>query len=99
MANFQQLYQAVEQAGPVMNRAIVAVAVAAQGVLTELDATPNHAARLAWARKTLGDPKAMTRTMAYALAADGVVSAKDNTATDAEILAAVVALIDTFALA
>lgn len=98
MATYQQLYEAVEQAGPVINRCVVAVAVAAQAVLSEADTVTNHAARLTWARAALADPKGMTNKMAYALASDSVVSVKGATATDADLLAAVNNLVNAFAL-
>lgn len=98
MATYQQLYDAVTQGGPVLNRAVVAVAVSAQKILVELDTTLNHAARLAWARKALADPQGMVKKMSYALAADAVVSAKATATTDAELQTAVDALIDSFSL-
>lgn len=98
MATYQQLYDAVTQGGPVLNRAVVAVAVAAQKVLVEQDTVPNHAARLTWARNALSDPGGMVKKMSYAIAADPVVSAKALTTTDAELQTAVDSLVDAFAL-
>jgi hypothetical protein len=98
MATYAQLYQAVVQGGPVINRATVAVAVAAQAVLIESDQTVNHAARLAWARKALDDPGAMVGRMAYAIAGNGVVGSSGDATTDAQLLTAVNGLIDAFAL-
>jgi hypothetical protein len=99
MATYAALYAIAQQEGAFNNRLPVAVAFAAQNVLAESDQTPNHAARITWARNALADPSGMARKMIYGVLADPTLDAAWPGVSDEQVKTAVLALVDTFALA
>jgi hypothetical protein len=99
MATYAALYITATQEGGFANRLPVGVAYAAQDVFAENPATPNHAARVTWARNALSDPPAMARKMIYGVLADPTVDAVWPGVSDAQIKAAVFSLVDVFAIA
>ncbi len=99
MATYAALYIIANQESGFTNKLPVGVAYAAQDVLAENPATPNHAARVTWARNALSDPSGMARKMTYGVLADPAVDAAWPAVSDAQIKAAVFALVDAFALA
>ena len=96
---YTDVYRIAVEEGPTHQRVTVAVAFAAQDVLAESDQTPNHAARVTWARNTLADPRAMARMMIWAVASDTTVAATWPGTTDAQIKTAVANRVTDFSLA
>jgi len=80
---------------------MTAVAIAAQQIVAEAPATPNHAQRLLWAARALRNPEQMARDMELGIYAAnaGFTILQITSATDAAIQTAVNNLIDTFAVA
>lgn len=77
----------------------VAVAIAAEAVRTEVGTTPNHAARLLWAKKVFGRPQDGAEEMLWAVLAQNQANtfAQITGATDAQVQTAVNAAVDVFA--
>lgn len=88
MATYAELGTASNN-GPLLSRIEVACAVAADKIRTELDTTPNHAARVAWARQAFADPARAARGLLWC------VLAQNRTAELSVILAASDALVQT----
>lgn len=91
-----QSYIAAVDTGTNTTRVAAAVAIAASAVLTESGGTPNHAARLAWAQKTLNDPVTMGKKVIWGVVADANVQAAGANPSDAIVQTSVNSLVDTF---
>jgi hypothetical protein len=75
-------------------RVISAAAKVAVAVLSEDPATVNHSLRLAWAQKTLADPKTMGEKMIWGVLADPVIQAiLPGNPTDAQVETSVSGLV------
>ena len=96
---YVDIYRIAVEDGPSQQRMTVAVAFVAQDVLAESAATPDHAARVTWARNTLADPRAMARKLVWAVASDTTVASTWPATTDAQIKTAVAARVTDFSLA
>ena len=99
MALYLELYN-LRNDSVLRGRVAMAVAIAAVGVQGESANTPNHAARLAWARTALADPDAeAARVIWVVLGTNAALTvAALMAAVNADLLAAVKACIDSFAL-
>lgn len=73
-----------------------ACAVASLSVIKEDPQTANHAARLAWAQKTLANPQAMSAKMIWGVLSDPVIQVAMPAPTDAQVQTCVNALIDSY---
>lgn len=84
MATYVELYDLASNAqyASLRNRTTVACIIAAENVMGESPATPNHANRLLWAKAVFESPEPEARRMLQA------VLAANNTATVAQILGA-----------
>jgi hypothetical protein len=103
MATYDELLTiANATGGTLINRIMVATAVAAEKVRVEARATPPTAAqanRLAWARQTLKDPAAVGRDMVWPVLTQNraFTAAQITGATDATVQTAVDAAVDVLA--
>jgi hypothetical protein len=100
MATYFELLQAAET--PDLNRRIrVACFIAAESARTELGTIPNHANRLAWAKRVFENPDQEARRMVWAVLAQNkdATLAQIQNATDAQVQIAVDAAVDVFAVA
>ena len=88
MATYAELLQASGDDG-LRQKVLVAVMVAAEIVRTEQDTTPNHAARLAWAKATFQNPEPARDAMVRAIVV------QNRALTLAQILAANDAAVQT----
>lgn len=95
---YVDIYKIAVEDGPSAQRMTVACAFVAQDVLAESAATPDHAARVTWARNALANPQAMAKKMIWAVLADPVIVAAGNP-SDAQVKAAVAARVTDFSLA
>ena len=98
MATYEELLTA--QSHDDLNRKVrVAVIIAAETVRTEVVTTPNHAARLAWAKQVFERPQGEAERMMWAVLAQnkGSTLAQITGATDALVQTAVDAAVDVFA--
>ena len=80
-------------------RVLSATIIAAESVRTEAPATPNHAGRMAWAKRVFEDPTTAANAMVWAVLAqnhEAPLSAIKQ-ATDAQVQAAVDAAVSVFA--
>ena len=98
MATYDELYS-LRNDSALKNRVTSAVTVAAEAVRNEPDTTPNHANRLAWARKVFGGSGSEADRMFVAvLAANSELAVEQiQGASDAQIQANVDDCIDLFA--
>jgi hypothetical protein len=99
MATYDEI-KGVYAKGLLREKIQVAVAIAAQEILGELDTVENHTERYAWAAKAFANPSAeATRFEMSVLAAnkDAALSVIEN-ATDAQIQTNVDAAVNLFAL-
>lgn len=98
MLTFEQLsglVQSSDMAGQIMG----AVATVALAIQSEDSETPNHANRMAWARRALSSPQSVAgeiRAAVLGTYAD-TLPASGATLTDAQIKSAVESCVDTFA--
>lgn len=83
--------------GTFRNRVAIAVVEAVRTVVTEDPATTNHAARLAWAFKAIGNPDLMANKMVWGVVTNATVRSNGLASTDAQIQTAVNQLINGFA--
>ena len=94
---YQVLYQFA--IGPVfLARLQVAVVTFAEYVIKEAPDTPSHSIRYAWAKTAMAQQAFVSQQIAMGTAQDPTISAKLNTATDAEIQAAAEAQINILLL-
>jgi hypothetical protein len=80
------------------NRVTVAIAKASQDILAEAGTVPNHAERLTWAKTVMHDPADEATKMMWGVLGNATIRAKGETATDAEVQAAVDAILNVFAV-
>lgn len=97
MATYNDIYNLRYSSSDLMNRTTVAVAKAAQDVLSEAQNTPNHAARLDWARAALDDARRMADRMLWGVLANGAIQNSGEASSDSDIQFTVNSLIDTYA--
>jgi len=90
------MYSLATDANTAQTKVAAAAAIAAQAILVESGAIPNHASRLAWAQKTLNDPLSMGKKMIWGVLADANIQAAGANASDAVIQTSVNALVDTY---
>ena len=81
-------------------RIAVACAVAADKIRTEAEATPNHAARVNWARAAFADPGAAAKGIVWSVLAQNraFTLAQITSADDAAVQTAVDAAVNAVAL-
>jgi hypothetical protein len=99
MATYDELLLASED--PALRKRVkVATVIASETIRTESDATPNHAARLVWARLVFESPESATDRMLWAVLAQNKAAAYAAIvgASDATIQTAVDAAVDVFAV-
>lgn len=98
MATYDELLQANANTA-LVNKVRVAVVVAATGVMTEADTTPNHANRLLWAKTVFANPADAGQRMMWPVLAQNRAStlAQITGATDAAVQTAVDAAVNVFA--
>jgi len=89
-------YAAAIQDGTNTTRVQAAVAIAAVAVLREDPQTVNHANRLLWASKALGDPVSMGKKMIWGVIGDANVQAAGANPSDAIVQTSVNSLVDIF---
>lgn len=68
MATYKELY-GLHNDSALRNRVLVACIVGAEGVMNELDTTPNYANRLLWAASVLASPRTEADRMFMAVLA------------------------------
>ena len=98
MATYAELF-GLNNDSALRNRVMVACLIAAETVMAELDTTPNHANRLAWAASVFASPAAETKRMFMAVLAansDATITAIQD-ATDEQIQTNVDNHVDLFA--
>ncbi len=78
-------------------RTAAAIADAAQDVLNEADATPNHVNRLVWARDALTNAEPVAKRMFWGLLGNSTIQDSGEASTDNDIKYVVAGLINTFA--
>lgn len=99
MATYAELLD-IATTGDALRRQIkVACVVACDAIRAEADATPNHAARLAWAKATLSNPDGAASQMVLAVLAQNRAAtvAQITGATDAAVQTAVNAAVNLLA--
>lgn len=98
MATYAELFE-LRGNTPLLNRITSAVAIQANVIRQEDTAVPNHANRFLWAKQAFTNPESVAQTMLWGiLAANSTFTPAQITgATDAAILSAVAALVDTYA--
>ena len=98
MATYLQI-AAIATNNILLEQMTVAVAIQADVIRQEAGATANHANRVIWAKQAFSDPKSMAIKMIWAVLAQNqaATDTQIRTATDASILSAVAASVDTFA--
>ena len=98
MASYEELFE-LQSDSALRNRVAVACAIAADAIRQEPGETPNHAARLAWARAAMANPEGVAQAMLWATRAANAEAtiAAIHSATDAQIQAKVDAAVDLLA--
>lgn len=99
MASYQELNELASQ-NVLLDRLTAATAIAAESIRNESAATPNHAARLVWARSAFSDPVGQARLLIWAVLAQNAsyTSAQIRNSSDANLLSAVLAVVNIFAV-
>jgi hypothetical protein len=80
------------------NRVTVAIAKASQDILAEADTVANHTERLTWAKTVMHDPAEEAAKMMWGVLGSTTIRTKGENATDAEVQAAVDAILNVFAV-
>lgn len=98
MATYTELYS-LRNDSPLRNRVVVACLVSAEVVMAEVDTTPNHVNRLAWAASVFANSVAEAGRMFMAVLAanKSITIAQIQAATDEQIQTNVDNHIDLFA--
>lgn len=98
MATYDELLQANANTG-LVNKVRVAVVVSATNIMTEADATPNHANRMLWAKTVFADPALAGQKMMWPVLAQNksLALAAITGASDADVQGAVDAAVNVFA--
>mgnify|MGYP005817878897 CR=1 FL=1 len=94
MATYEKIYDEWETES-LKKQIVVSVMIASRAVVLEPDTTPNHAARLGWAKQALLDPFMMAQKMSVAVITDTKI--QSGKFTDADVQAIINASIDIFA--
>lgn len=99
MATYAELLNIATTSDAFKQKVRVACIVACDVIRAEADATPNHAARKAWARQTLQSPDTAASQMVLAVLAQNraFTAAQITGADDATVQAAVNAAVDLLA--
>ena len=99
MATYLELTGLIVSRGELVQKITAAVAIAADTIMNEASATPNHDNRLRWAKEAFVRPRAKADQMMAALIAQNknATVAAIEAASDAAIQANVDAAIDIFA--
>jgi hypothetical protein len=97
MATYTELF-ALRQDSALLNRVAVACVIAAEKIRTEDPSTPNHPARLVWARAAFANPQARAAEMWMAVLAanKGAAVAVIQAVTDPTLQAKVDEAVDVF---
>lgn len=97
MATYEELYTVWQNSG-LRHKVAVAIAIAADTVRTDGTPPANQADRVVWARKVFSDPMSFVTPVMWALIAINKDASLANllNATDAQIQAAVDAVVDHF---
>lgn len=98
MATYAELLSMIDNEA-LFNKIRVAVWVAADTIRAEDAGTPNHTARVAWAKNAFANPDAAARILMPAVLAQNKAAALATIqgATDAQVQAAVDAAVNTIA--
>jgi len=98
MATYAELLSMIDNEA-LFNKIRVAVWVAADTIRAEVDTTPNHTARVAWAKAAFSNPDGAARILMPAVLAQNKAAdlATITAATDAQVQAAVDAAVNTIA--
>lgn len=98
MSTYAELFE-LRGNTPLLNRITSAIAIQANVIRQEDSGVSNHANRLLWAKQAFTNPEEVAQTMLWGiLAANSTATPAQITgATDAAILSAVAALVDTYA--
>jgi hypothetical protein len=98
MATYAELVTASNNTA-LMTRIAVACAVAADKIRLEPDTTPNHAARVVWAREAFSDPGQAAKNILWSVLAQNRAAtlAQITGADDAAVQTAVDAAVDAVA--
>jgi hypothetical protein len=98
MASYDELLQANANTG-LVNKVRVAVVVAATAIMTEAEATANHANRMLWAKTVFADPAEAGKRMMWPVLAQNKAQtlAAIIGASDAAVQTAVDSAVNVFA--
>ena len=96
MATLMEVYQLYYESN-LKNRVEVAIAKAAVDIYKEDPTTANHAERLAWAKIAIQNTKVETERFIWGILADSTIQTVGNSATDAQIISAVNAIVTVLA--
>ena len=98
MASYEDLFSEY-QSDVLLKRVAVAILIAADTVLNEVDTTTNHVNRLVWARDAFINPENFARRFLAAILAanNGATIAQIQSSSDTQIQTNVDAAIDVFA--
>lgn len=88
---------ATPESAVLLQQVAVAVAVAAVNVMSEAPATENHAARLTWATRALGDALQEGRRMVWGVLANPTVAQSPLDQPDDTIQFVINSLVDAYA--
>ena len=100
MATYAELLSINNTNDALKQKVLVACVIACDVIRLEADATPNHAARLNWARVTLQDPSRAASQMLWAVLAQNnlLTAAQITGASDAAVQSAVNAAVNLVAV-
>lgn len=98
MATYTELFD-IAVNNTLLDKMTAAIAIQADVIRQEAGATNNHANRVLWAKQAFSDPRYMATKMIWAVLAANSSATKVQIlgATDASLLSAVAAAVDTFA--
>lgn len=98
MATYTELFD-IAVNNTLLDKMTAAIAIQADVIRQEAGATSNHANRVLWAKQAFSDPRHMAIKMIWAVLAANSSATKAQIlgATDASLLSAVAASVDTFA--
>lgn len=80
-----------------LTRISIAIVEAVRTIVNEVDTTPNHAAREAWAHRAIRNPDEMARIMKWGVVVHPTVRTNGAATTDAQLQNVVDALVNPFA--
>lgn len=91
-----EVYQLYHESN-LKNRVEVAIAKAAVDIYKEDSGTANHAERLTWAKAAIQNTKTETERFIWGILADATIQTVGNSATDAQVISAVNAVVTALA--